>query len=257
LLRDYPRLNTTELTVTGNTALGQYLRLLIRKSSRDTIEATIGRENRQNGFLILQYLVSTYGSTTIIDASNARDKLESTSWNDRDTIDSFTHRFMLRLSNYNESIYASSNNNTQPYEPDQITIFYLKLLVTTMPTDHHLYREAQAMYTQGERKLVRQGRLQTNTTEVQRELQMIELTINANTYDNRPTERPSNREHYTRQKTVHTKPPHAANVALQSSKYKKIKCWGCGHGHHLRNCPTTSEKEQQRWWEEHRNRQPP
>jgi hypothetical protein len=112
LLRDYPRLNTPELTVTGNTALGQFLRLLLRKSSRDTIEATIGRDNRQNGFLLLQYLVSTYGSTTIIDASNARDKLESTSWNDRDTVDSFTHRFMLRLSKYDESIYASSNNNT-------------------------------------------------------------------------------------------------------------------------------------------------
>jgi hypothetical protein len=170
-----------------------------------------------------------------------QDKLESTSWNDRDTIDSFTHRFMLRLSNFNESIYASSNNNSQPYEPDQITILYLKLLVTTMPTNHDLYREVQVMYTRGERDLVRQGRLETNTTEVQRDLQTIELTLRANTYENRPTERPSNRERYTRQKTVHTKPPHAANVALQSSKYKKIKCWECGHGHQLRNCPT-SEK---------------
>jgi hypothetical protein len=85
---------------------------------------------------------------------------------------------------------------------------------------------------------------------------MIELTIRASTYDNRPTERPSNRDPYTRHKTVHTKPPHAANVALQSS-YKKTKCWGCGHGHHLRNGPTTSKKRRQRLWEEYRNRQPP
>jgi hypothetical protein len=35
LLRNYPRLNTTELTVTGNTALGQFQRLLLRKSPRD------------------------------------------------------------------------------------------------------------------------------------------------------------------------------------------------------------------------------
>jgi hypothetical protein len=98
--------------------------------------------------------------------------------------------------------------------------------------------------------------LETNTTKVQRDLQMIELTVRANTYDNRPTERPSNRDRYTRQKTVRSKPPHAANIALQSSKYKKIKCWGFSHSHHLRNCPTTSEKERQRLWEKHRNRQP-
>jgi hypothetical protein len=112
-----------------------------------------------------------------------------------------------------------------------------------MPTNHDLYREVQAMYTRGERDLVSQGRLETNNTEVQRDLQMIELTVRANTDDNRPTERPSNR--YTRQKTVRTKPPHVANIALQSSKYKKIKCWGCSHSHHVRNCPTTSENERQ------------
>jgi hypothetical protein len=100
LLRDYPRLNVTELTVTGNTALGQFLRLLLHKSTRDTIEA-IGRENRHNGFLVLQHLVTAYGNTTTIDSSNAREKLESTLWNDRDTIDSFTHHFILRFSNYN------------------------------------------------------------------------------------------------------------------------------------------------------------
>jgi hypothetical protein len=101
---------------------------------------------------------------------------------------------MLRVCNYTESISVSSNNNSQPYEPDQTTILYLKLLVTTMPTNHDLYREVKALYTRGERDLVRQGRLETNTTEVQRDLQMIELTLRVNTYDNRPTERPSNRD---------------------------------------------------------------
>jgi hypothetical protein len=122
LLRDYTRLNATELTVTGNTVLGQFLRLLLRKSSRDTIEATIGRDNRRNGLLVLQHLVATCGNTTIIHSSNAREKLESTFCNDRDTIDSFTHRFMLRLSNYNESVSANSSKNNQPYGPDQVTI---------------------------------------------------------------------------------------------------------------------------------------
>jgi hypothetical protein len=122
------------------TALGQFLRLFLRKSTRDTIEATIGRDNRHNGLVILQYLMTTYGYTTIIDCSNACQKLESTLWNDRDTIDSFTHRFMLRLSNYNESIFANTRNTTRPYDKDEVTILSLKLLVTTMPTSHALYR---------------------------------------------------------------------------------------------------------------------
>jgi hypothetical protein len=234
LLRDYPQLNTSELTITGNTALGQFLRLFLRKSTRDTIEATIGRDNRHNGLIILKHLMATYGCTTIIDCSNARQKLESTLWNDRDTIDSFTHRFMLRLSNYNESIFANTRNTTRPYDKDEVTMLFLKLLVTTMPTSHALYREVQTTYTQCELNINRHGHLDTDTTEIQRDLQALELTLRAISNDIHQAKQCQHRQH--------------ANTAFQSKKFKNVKCWGCGHGHHLRTCPTTSEEERQRLW---------
>jgi hypothetical protein len=107
LLRDYPRLDNSELSVAGNVALAHFLRLKLKTPTLQVIELTIGKNNKLNGYMILQYLVKTYGTTNLVDAMNARDKLQSTSWNERDNVDTFTHRFMQRLSIYNDSIVAS------------------------------------------------------------------------------------------------------------------------------------------------------
>ena len=145
LLRDYPRRDNSELTVTANAALGHFLRLKLKTSTLHIIESTIGKENKLNGYLILQYLVHTYGNTTLVDAKNARERLESTVWNEHDTVDTFTHRFMQRLSLYNDSIALSTTQKHKMYSDDDVTMLYLQQLVTTMPTSHNLYREVQTL----------------------------------------------------------------------------------------------------------------
>ena len=47
-------------------------------------------------------------------------------------------------------------------------------------------------------------------------------------------------------------PRNQANFATQSRKFKATKCWGCGQGHNLRDCPTTSEEEKQRIYQRKR-----
>ncbi len=259
LLRDYPKLDASELTITGNTALGQFLRLKLHPSALHTIEATIGRENRHNGFMILQYLFSTYGSSTFVDARNAKEKLESTFWSPRDTIDSFTHRFMYRLSQYNDSIAANSTQRTKTYSSDEITILYLHQLVTTIPTTHNLYREVETMYSKCERDLEAFDQLDTNISNIQHRLQRLELTYHANTNETRSNTHSQSHRNFTRSLSKQLSSPNKpsrqqANTALQSRKFRGVKCWGCGHNHHLRACPTTSAEERHRLWEEHRNR---
>jgi hypothetical protein len=122
LLRDFPRLDNKELTITANTALGLFLRLKLRQATMQTIEASITRQQGDNGFLILRYLFDHYGNTTDVDISHARQRLETTLWNDRDTIDTYTQRFMKRLSVVQESIAARSDIQHTTLTDDYITL---------------------------------------------------------------------------------------------------------------------------------------
>ncbi|KAG7349249.1 hypothetical protein IV203_011846 [Nitzschia inconspicua] len=36
-----------------------------------------------------------------------------------------------------------------------------------------------------------------------------------------------------------------ANLVTQSKKFRPVKCWGCGHSHNLRGCPTTTDDQKQ------------
>ncbi|KAG7355158.1 hypothetical protein IV203_004514 [Nitzschia inconspicua] len=49
-----------------------------------------------------------------------------------------------------------------------------------------------------------------------------------------------------------TKPSNQANLVTQSRKFKPVKCWGCGHHHNLRDCPTTSDKQKQALYQQKR-----
>jgi hypothetical protein len=77
-MRDIPRLNRAELTVTANTALGLFLCLKLGINSMHPIEEAVGYGNKDNGFLILQYLFSVYERTTDEDIARAKQLWEST-----------------------------------------------------------------------------------------------------------------------------------------------------------------------------------
>jgi hypothetical protein len=194
LMRDYPRLNNSELTITANAALGHFIRLKLKTSTLHTIESTIGKENRLNGFLILQYLFNTYGNATLVDARNAREKLESTIWNEHDTVDTFTHRFMHRLSLYNDSIISSRTQINKIYSDDDVTMLYLQLLVTSMPTGHNLYR-VQTLYSKYELDIEAIDHLNIHISHIQRKLYRLELTRDAHVAEERTTTQHRPRRH--------------------------------------------------------------
>jgi hypothetical protein len=58
-MRDFPRLNHAELTVTANTALGLFLQLKLGSNSMHPIEEAIGHTNKDKGHLILQFPVES------------------------------------------------------------------------------------------------------------------------------------------------------------------------------------------------------
>jgi hypothetical protein len=166
VMRDYPRLDGSELSIVGNVALAHFLRLKLKSPTLHVIESTIGKSNKLNGYLILQYLVKTYGNTTLVDAKNARDKLQSTSWNGRGTVDTFTRRFMQRLSIYKDSIAASKHQrHTIP-----------QLLATTMPHYNHLYNAVQEMYSKYELEIEELEEINVHVSYIQRKLFRLELT---------------------------------------------------------------------------------
>jgi hypothetical protein len=167
LMRDFPRLNNQELTVTGNTALGLFLRLKLRQTTLQSIEAAIKRENNDNGYLILKYLFSHYGNTTDVDISNAEQKLETTHWNDRDTIDTYTQRFMKRLSVVQESIAARSDKQHISLTEDYVTLLYLRLLITSIPKTHDLRAVIQTLYAKCQSEMTTFNVLDTNVSTIQ------------------------------------------------------------------------------------------
>jgi hypothetical protein len=63
-MRDYPKLNPAELTVTANTDLGLFLRHKLGSNAMHPIEEAIGYTNKDNGHLILQFLLNHYGRAT-------------------------------------------------------------------------------------------------------------------------------------------------------------------------------------------------
>jgi hypothetical protein len=109
------------------------------------LRPAIKRENNDNGYLILQYLLNHYGNTTDVDISNAKQRLETTLWNDRDTIDTFTQRFMKRLSVVQESIAARPDKQHISLTEDYVTLLYLRLLITSIPKTHDLRRYMQSV----------------------------------------------------------------------------------------------------------------
>jgi hypothetical protein len=228
LMRDFPRLNNRELTVTGNSALGLFLRLKLRQATLQTIEAAIKRENNDNGYLILQYMFSHYGNTTDVDISNAKQKLETTLWNDRDTIDTYTQRFMKRLSVVQESIAARPDKQHISLTEDYVTLLYLRLLITSIPKTHDQRAVIQTLYAKCQSEMTTFNTLDINVSTIQHDLFQLELTevAHIDATDNHTYHR-SHRP-YQKHKPSHIRQSYRpskqhAYVAQQYKKFKNVR----------------------------------
>jgi hypothetical protein len=42
-------------------------------------------------------------------------------------------------------------------------------------------------------------------------------------------------------------------MITQSKKFQGVKCWSCGHGHHLRDCPNTTDAKKQEIYQQKRD----
>jgi hypothetical protein len=153
LMRDHPRLDRSELTVTANTALGLFLRLKLRESGMHLIEKSIGHQNKDNGCMILSYLINHYGNITDIDVSKAKERWEQTLWNNKDTMDTYAQRFTKRLSVLRDGILARPDLNYMLPTKDQATMKLLLLLVTSLPKTHGMRPSIQAKHAKCQRDM--------------------------------------------------------------------------------------------------------
>jgi hypothetical protein len=138
-------------------------------------------------------------------------------------------------------------------------MLYLQLLVTTMPHYHHLYNAVQEMYSKYELEIEELEEINVHVSYIQGELFRLELTEDNHIHNDKTNiayrprhssnKQPSSSRPFSNNPRRHR---HQTNFTLQSTKFKKMKCWGCGYNHHLRDCPTTSNEDKQRLWEEHR-----
>jgi hypothetical protein len=135
-------------------------------------------------------------------------------------------------------------------------MLYLQLLTTTMSHYHHLYNAVQEMYSKYELEIEELEEINVHVSYTQRKLFRLELTEDNHIHNDKSNNkyRPSHSFNKHKPSRPYPNNPrrHQANFALQSQKFKKMKCWGCGYNHHLRDCPTTSNEDKQRLWEEHR-----
>jgi hypothetical protein len=260
-MRDFPRLNRAELTVTANTALVLFSRLKLGPNAMHPIEEAIGHANKDSGFLILQFLLNHYGRATDEDIARAKQLWENTTWVNRVTIDTDSQRFLKRLSLLRDSV-ATRTNNDIPTN-DQASMKYLSLLVTSSPKSHGLRSRVQAMYSKCKDDMAAFGKLETNVATISFKLFEEQLTEEehidgTNTQDlprirrllqtssQAPAGRPQPRNiHHTRY----------ATALHKKKKYPNdIICWGCGRSHHLRDCPTTTLEMRERIWEEYQQK---
>jgi hypothetical protein len=175
-VKDFPILNRMELTLTANLALGYFMRLQLGRENMHSIEEAIGHENRDNGYLILQYLLQMYGRSTDEDIAQAKESWKNTRWNDRDNIDTYTQRFHKRLSLLRDCIATRPDMDNEMPTSDQTTMKYLTLLIKHLPPTHTLRWRVQDKYTKCKDDLEKWGQLDTNVAEISYQLFQAQLT---------------------------------------------------------------------------------
>jgi hypothetical protein len=192
------------------------------------IEECIGHQNKDNGCMILSYLINHYGNITDIDVSKAKERWEQTLWNNKDTMDTYAQCF--KKPECHQRRY-SGKNYMLPTK-DQATMKFLLLLVTSLPKTHGMRPSIPAKHAKCQTDMATYGKLDTNIATLQFEFFQQQLTEEAHIdgndhqeyhHSHRPS-RPLKHSHVL--KPSKNQRQHA--YVAQTKKYNvKVKCWGC------------------------------
>jgi hypothetical protein len=206
LLQNYPTINPSNMSKTSCMGLAQFLFNHIERNSREQIKACINSE--QNGVELLIYLQRSYGSTNITDTSRAKNHLESTLWEPKDTIDMFNSRF------------------TNGLQPTIQVKLYLTRLVSTMTHNHSFYVEVRSLFLKLEKHYDREEPIDCTITSITQDLQNLEvLELNNSSSYNESHHHPRYQHNHSQFRSTDRtnrsfKQTAAANMIAQSKKIK-------------------------------------
>jgi hypothetical protein len=127
-----------------------------------------------------------------------------------------------------------------------------------MPNTNSLYTRIRDEFVTVQSHIDNDSPEHTSITPLTQQLQSLEALELQNTIirpqNELTTLRPSSQQSTKHKPNVlrSPRPFNQANVITQSKKFRTIKCWGCGQGHSLRDCPTTSDAEKQKNYQQKR-----
>ncbi|KAG7372378.1 hypothetical protein IV203_018521 [Nitzschia inconspicua] len=121
-----------------------------------------------------------------------------------------------------------------------------------MPQTHPLHQTVQNKFVELESCIAAEIEPTFTVHQVIDQMQHLEsIKLNSTTSTRNSYNRVRSRQN---PRTPHTKANVAsspqqntnqANLVTQSKKFRPVKCWGCGHSHNLRDCPTTTDDQKQ------------
>ncbi|KAG7362456.1 integrase core domain containing protein [Nitzschia inconspicua] len=257
LLAKYPLIDCSNISTTSNMALSQFLFTKLEASSRDQVRSCLN--DHLDGVELLKYLQQNYGATTIMDCTKALQRLKDTTWEYQDTVDTFSNRFLRRAETYRVTLRSTNSPSKLKLEDEKLLTMYLVALSTTMPSSHPLHQTVQTKFVELESCITAGTAPSFKFIQVMHQMRHLE-TINLNNTTstrqsyNKVRPRNQSRPPYVKANTAaeSTKPSNQANLVTQSRKFEPVKCWGCGHHHNLRDCPTTSDEQKQALYQQQR-----
>ncbi|KAG7366304.1 hypothetical protein IV203_028974 [Nitzschia inconspicua] len=248
LLAKYPVIDCSNINTTSNIALAQFMFAKIEAGSRQQVRASV--RDHLDGVAIIRYLQRNFGGTTIIDCTKALQRLKDTCWEHQDNIDTFSNKFLQQSETYRTTLQSSKTKST--LNDVELLTIYLENLTVTMPQSHPLHQTVQNKFVELESCIAAEIEPTFTVHQMIDQMRYLEsIQLNNTTSTRTSYNRARSRQH---PRTPHTKANVAsasqrntnrANLVTQSKKFRPVKCWGCGHSHNLRDCPTTTDDQKQ------------
>ncbi|KAG7352569.1 hypothetical protein IV203_008617 [Nitzschia inconspicua] len=217
-------------------ALSQFLFAKLEAISRDQLRSCL--HDHLDAIELLQYLQQNYGATTIMDCTKALQRLKDTTWEYQDSVDTFSNRFLRRAETYIVTLRSTKSPSKLKLEDVKLLTMYLEALNSTMPSSHPLHQTVQTEFVELESCI---------TAGIAPSFEFIQSYNKVRSSNN-------SKPPYVKANVAaeSTKPSNQANLVTLSRKFKPVKCWGCGHHHNLRDCPTTSDEQKQALYQQKR-----
>ncbi|KAG7371221.1 hypothetical protein IV203_019791 [Nitzschia inconspicua] len=181
-----------------------------------------------------QYHLSEY-SVTRGTVDKPLQQLKDTCWEHQDTIDTFSNKFLQRSETYRTTLQSSKTKST--LEDIELLTMYLENLTITMPQSHPLHQIVQNKFVELESCITAEIEPTFTIHQMIDQMRYLEpIQLNNTTSTRNSFYRNTNQ----------------ANLVTQSKKFRPVKCWGCGHSHNLRDCPTTTDQQKQHIYKQKR-----